>query len=211
MHASLPPTPEAADAAGQVRPGAVMTGGDWAADLARCGESRRPWLREQSLWALWVYRFGRRVDALPYGLRKRLQLRAYGLLFRLVETVTGISLPKETAVGPGLRIFHFGGVFVHQAAVLGSGCTLRQGVTIGNRVAGGPCPVLEDGVELGAYAQVIGGVRLGAGCRVGAMAVVLCDVPPGHTAVGNPARVCAPVRETPHGTRGPGRATHGLA
>lgn len=163
----------------------------WQADLARCGGGRA-WLREQSLWALWVYRFGRRVDARPPGLARRLQTRLYWLLFRAVETLTGISLPKEATVGPGLRIWHFGGIFIHPAAVIGAGCTLRQGVTLGNRREGGPCPVLEDGVELGAYAQVLGGVRLGRGCTVGAMSVVLVDVPPGYTAVGNPARLIAP-------------------
>jgi serine O-acetyltransferase len=50
-------------------------------------------------------------------------------------------------------------------------------------------PVLEDDVELGAYAQILGGVRIGRGAKVGAMSVVLCDVPAGATAVGAPARV----------------------
>lgn len=163
----------------------------WQSDLARCGR-RRAWLREQSLWAIWVYRFGRQIDALPPGLRRRLLERWYWLLFRAVETLTGISLPKEAEIGPGLRIWHFGGIFVNPATVIGANCTLRQGVTLGNRFEAGPCPVLEDDVELGAYAQVLGGVRLGAGCRIGAMAVVLCDVPAGGTAVGNPARVIAP-------------------
>ncbi len=45
-------------------------------------------------------------------------------------------------------------------------------------------PVLEDDVELGAYAQVLGGVRVGRGAKVGAMSVVLRDVPPGAVAVG---------------------------
>jgi serine O-acetyltransferase len=161
---------------------------DWQADLARCGDARA-WRREQSLWALWVYRFGRRVDAMPQGFSRRWRTKAYWLMFRVVETVTGISLPKDCRIGPGLRIWHFGGIFVNPATVIGANCTLRQGVTLGNRVPDGPCPVLEDGVELGAYAQVLGGVRLGAGCRVGAMAVVLQDVPPGATAVGNPARI----------------------
>ncbi|MGC3985935.1 MAG: serine acetyltransferase [Pseudorhodoferax sp.] len=166
-----------------------MTDPNWQADLDRCAGSGAKWLREQSLWAIRVYRFGRRVDALPDGLRRRLLTRLYWLLFRLVETATGISLPKEARIGPGLRIWHFGGVFVNPGTVIGAGCTLRQGVTLGNRAENGPCPVLEDGVDLGAYAQVIGGVRLGAGCRVGAMAVVLADVPAGATAVGNPARI----------------------
>ena len=160
----------------------------WQADLARCGGGRA-WLREQSLWAIWVYRFGRRVDALPSGAKRRWLTRWYWLLFRVVETLTGISLPKEASIGPGLRIWHFGGVFVNPQTVIGSGCTLRQGVTLGNRVVDGPCPVLHDGVELGAYAQILGGVVLGEGCRIGAMAVVLNDVPPGAAAVGNPARI----------------------
>ncbi|UXH79494.1 serine acetyltransferase [Roseateles amylovorans] len=165
-----------------------MSDKDWLADLDRCGGGRA-WRREQSLWALWVYRFGRRVDAMPEGMGRRLRTKVYWLMFRWAETLTGISLPKDCRVGPGLRIWHFGGVFINPATVIGAGCTLRQGVTLGNRVEDGPCPVLEDGVELGAYAQVLGGVRLGRGCKVGAMAVVLQDVPPGATAVGNPARI----------------------
>lgn len=164
---------------------------DWHADLARCDHAGSALLREQSLWALWVYRFGRRVDARPPGRRRRWLTSLYWLLFRLVETVTGISLPKEAAVGPGLRIWHFGGIFINPASVIGAGCTIRQGVTLGNRVEHGPSPVLGDGVELGAYVQVLGGVTLGDGCKVGAMSVVLADVPPGATAVGNPARIIA--------------------
>lgn len=132
------------------------------------------------------------AGALPAGLRRKLHTKMYLLLFTVVETITGISIPKETQVGPGLRIWHFGNIFVHPQTVIGANCTLRHGVTLGVRDHGGPCPVLEDDVELGAYAQVLGGVRLGKGCRIGAMAVVLCDVPPGCSAVGNPARVLQP-------------------
>lgn len=160
---------------------------DWRADLARY--PRRPWLKEQSIWAIAVYRFGRRVDRRSPGLRRKLGDRAYWLLHRLVETATGISIPKSVEVGPGLKIWHFGNIFVHSECVIGANCTLRQGVTIGNREPDGPVPILEDDVELGAYAQVLGGVRIGRGAKVGAMSVVLRDVPPGATAVGVPARI----------------------
>lgn len=166
---------------------------DWQADLARY--PRRPWLKEQSIWAIAVYRFGRRNDRRPGGLRRRLGDRLYWLLFRLVETATGISLPKEAAIGPGLRIYHFGNIFINPDARIGAGCTLRQGVTLGNRREGGPSPTLDDGVDLGAYAQVLGGVRIGRGARVGAMSVVLADVPAGATAVGIPARIVEPAAE----------------
>ena len=149
----------------------------------------RPWLREQSVWAVAVHRFGRYVDWLPQGFRRRMLDRFYWLSFRFVETLTGISLPKEATIGPGLRVWHFGGIFVHPRVVMGSSCTLRQGVTIGVRVDDGPVPVLGDNVDLGAYAQILGGVRIGHHAKIGAMSVVLCDVPDGATAVGNPARV----------------------
>jgi acetyltransferase-like isoleucine patch superfamily enzyme len=46
-----------------------------------------------------------------------------------------------------------------------------------------------DDVEFGVGAIVIGPVRIGAGARVGAGAVVVKDVPPNGVAVGNPARI----------------------
>jgi serine O-acetyltransferase len=160
---------------------------DWEADLARYPE--RPWLKEQSIWALAVYRFGRRNDRRRDGLIRRLGERFYWLAFRIIETLTGISIPKSARVGPGLRIYHFGTIIVHADAQIGANCTLRHGVTIGNRVDNGPVPVIEDDVELGAYAQVLGGVRIGQGAKIGALSVVLYDVPPGAVAVGVPARI----------------------
>lgn len=162
---------------------------DYAADLARY--PARPWLKEQSIWAISVYRFGRRIDRLRPGFRRRLLERVYWLEFRIVETLTGISLSKSVHVGPGLRIWHFGNIFIHKDVRMGARCTLRQGVTLGNRREGGPVPVIGDDVDFGAYAQVFGGVRIGNGARIGAMAVVLQDVPDGATAVGNPARIIA--------------------
>lgn len=159
----------------------------WREDLKRYPP--RPWLREQSIYAVAVYRFGQRLDRRPDGWRKRCLTPAYWLAFRVVETLTGISLPKSAQIGPGLRIWHFGNIFVHPGAVLGARCTLRQGVTIGNRRDDGPVPRLGDDVELGAYAQVLGDVRVGRGAKVGAMSLVLDDVPEGAVAVGNPARI----------------------
>ncbi len=160
----------------------------WQADMARVGVPRA-FFKEQSLWAIWVYRFGQRVDRRPAGIRRDGLLRVYWLLFRVVETLTGISLPKSCTIGQGLRIWHFGNVFLNANAVLGKNCTLRQGVTIGNREDGGGSPILGDNVELGAYAQLLGDIRIGNNCKIGAMALVLTDIPPGSTAVGQPARI----------------------
>jgi serine O-acetyltransferase len=161
---------------------------DWECDLARYG-TRRAFLREQSLWAVWLYRRGRRLDERAPGFGKKWRTTLYWLAFRLVETITGVSLPKSATIGPGLRIWHFGNIFVHPDAKIGANCTLRQGVTIGNRHVDGPVPELGDNVELGAYTQILGGVKIGNNCRIGAMTVVLYDMPDGSTAVGAASRL----------------------
>ena len=114
---------------------------DWQCDLVRYG-MRRPFLKEQSIWAVWLYRQGRRIDLRSAGLGKKFQTTLYWLAFRVVETTTGVSLPKSATIGPGLRIWHFGSIFIHPDTKIGANCTLRQGVTIGNRHADGPVPVL---------------------------------------------------------------------
>jgi serine O-acetyltransferase len=44
-------------------------------------------------------------------------------------------------------------------------------------------------VVVGAGAQILGGFTVGDGARIGSNAVVVKPVPPGATAVGNPARI----------------------
>src|SRR5258708_23067151 len=168
----------------------MVADADYKADLSRY--PLKPFLREQSIWAICIFRYGRRVLNRKPGILRTIQLKLYWLMFRIVETVTGISLPLEARIGPGLRIYHFGNIFIHSQTVIGRNCTLRQGVTIGNRTMDGPAPVIEDDVEFGAYAQVLGDIRIASGAKIGAMSVVLSDVPAGATAVGNPARILEP-------------------
>lgn len=108
---------------------------------------------------------------------------------RAVEILTGISLPAQARIGKGLRIHHFGGIILHPDTELGDGCTLYQGVTLGDLGGSGGAPRVGNDVMMGAGAKVLGSVRLGDGCRVGANAVVLASVPAGYVAVGVPARL----------------------
>ena len=163
----------------------------WQADLQRYG-GWAALLREQSLWALGWHRLGCAIERLDAAWLRRPLLTLWWLLFRFVELATGISLPLGVRIGPGLRIWHFGGIFVLPGTTLGARCTLRQGVTLGNRRPGDSPPTLGDDVELGAYAQVLGPVHIGDGARIGALSVVLHDVPAGWTAVGAPARTISP-------------------
>jgi serine O-acetyltransferase len=88
-------------------------------------------------------------------------------------------------IGPGLFIQH-GFATIVSAERVGANCWINQQVTIGYNGTG-RAPVLEDRVVVHAGAKVLGGMTLHEGCRVGANAVVIRDVPAGATAVGVPA------------------------
>jgi serine O-acetyltransferase len=108
---------------------------------------------------------------------------------RLIEIVTGISIPAQARIGAGLRIHHFGGIIVHSAAVIGERCTMYHGVTLGDRGGWGGAPRVGNRVLIGAGAKLIGEIAIGDDCVIGANAVVHVSVPAGHIAVGVPAKL----------------------
>jgi serine O-acetyltransferase len=102
--------------------------------------------------------------------------------------VTASDIDPHCRIGTGLMLPHPNGVIFHGDAVIGSNCMIMQQVTVG-MIGDGEYPVVGDEVYIGAGAKILGRVRVGNGSRIGAMAVVLQDVPAGCTAVGVPARV----------------------
>lgn len=163
--------------------------GAFACDLQRYRSLGVRALLEPSLWAIAVYRLGQLSRVARPAASRYALLAVYLPLFAVVTLVTGIYLPRGARIGGGLRIWHFGGVFLHPKVVIGANCTLRQGVTIGDRRSGGGVPVLGNNVDVGAGAKILGALSVGDDVCVGANAVVLQDVPEGCTAVGVPARV----------------------
>lgn len=110
------------------------------------------------------------------------------LQHRMWSVITGADIPVNCQLGGGLLMPHPNGIVIHPGAVIGVNCLILQQVTIGAG-HGQQLPVIHGHVDIGAGAKVIGGVMLGAHAKVGANAVVMCDVPEGATAVGIPARV----------------------
>lgn len=77
---------------------------------------------------------------------------------------------------------------MHARTKIGNRVKVSQNVTLGGRSGHLDVPVIEDDVEIGAGACVLGPIRVGAGAKIGANAVVLRDVPAGAIVVGIPAR-----------------------
>ncbi|MBO4760982.1 MAG: serine acetyltransferase [Bacteroidales bacterium] len=92
--------------------------------------------------------------------------------------------------GEGLRLEHFGSVIVNPKSRIGKNCTIHGNCCIGSK-GGYPddSPVIGDNVDIGQFAQILGGIKIADNVRIGAGAVVVKDITtPGVTVTGVPAK-----------------------
>jgi len=133
--------------------------------------------------ALALYRAGRwcqrhRIPVLPR------------LMYRLIFLIFNSVIPMSVEIGEGTTLGYGGlGIVLHARCRIGANVLIAQQVTIGGRWPREGVPVIEDGVSIGAGAKILGPIRVGAGSRVGANAVVLKDVPPRAVVAGVPAKI----------------------
>ena len=112
------------------------------------------------------------------------------LINHLARFLTGIDIHPGAKIGKRFFLDH-GFSVIGESAEIGDDVTLYHGVTLGGTSwnAGKRHPTLGNGVVVGAGAKVIGPIMIGDGAKIGSNAVVTKPVPPGATAVGNPARI----------------------
>jgi serine O-acetyltransferase len=106
----------------------------------------------------------------------------------LTRAVTGVEIHPAARIGNEFFVDHGSGVVIGETAVIGNCVTLYQGVTLGGTgfQRGKRHPTLGDNVTVGSGAKLLGPIAVGDGAKVGANTVVVEDVPPGATVVGNP-------------------------
>ncbi len=111
----------------------------------------------------------------------------------ITRSITGIEIHPAARIGEGLFIDHGSGVVIGETAELGRDVTLYQGVTLGGTgfATGKRHPTVQDNVTIGSGAKLLGPITVGHGAKIGANTVVIHDVPPNSTVVGNPGH---PVR-----------------
>jgi serine O-acetyltransferase len=118
------------------------------------------------------------------------------------RALTGIEIHPAAKIGQGLFIDHGTGVVIGETATIGRDVTLYQGVTLGGTgfATGKRHPTVQDNVTIGSGAKLLGPITIGHGAKIGANSVVITDVPPNTTVVGNPGH---PVRVDGRRPEGP--------
>ena len=132
----------------------------------------------------WLWRRGR------HHLARQIQSR--------ISERFAVDIHPAARLGWGILIDHGTGLVVGETAVIENEVSILQTVTLGGtgKECGDRHPKIRHGVLIGAGAKVLGNIEVGEGAKIGAGSIVLEDVEPYTTVVGNPAR---PVGEKLHG------------
>ena len=108
------------------------------------------------------------------------------LIWRISYFLTGADIHPGAEIGGGLRITHTSGLVVGKGARIGSNVTLLHGVTLGGSSRGffqegvvDGFPDVGDGSKIAAGAKLLGPIKIGRDCFIGANAVVAKDLEDG--------------------------------
>lgn len=137
-----------------------------------------------------------RLGVWHQGLRPTLARVPFALLYAIlnifVRNVYGIEIHATTRIGRRVQIAHQHGIVLHPRCIIGDGCLIRQGVTIGQAAhIRGPqaAPRIGSGVLIGAGAIIMGDITVGDDVVIGPNAVVMTSVPAGCIVTAPPARI----------------------
>lgn len=159
-------------------------------DLKRYGSTNSNFFLEEPSWIIiGLYRICKWIRSIRFRPLKVFLNILFLPWYMFFSIFLGIHIPRSAMIGPGLRIYHYGCIVINHQAVIGSNCTLRQGVTIGNKSREDDVPVIGNDVNIGAGAKIIGKIVIGNNVSIGANAVVITDIPDNSIAIGIPARI----------------------
>ncbi len=101
----------------------------------------------------------------------------------------------------GICFPHLCGIVISRAATICNNCRIYQNVTIGSRTekeGDGKTkenyPIIGENTIIYAGAVIVGPIKIGKNCVIGANSVVISDIPDNSIVGGIPARVIKPVK-----------------
>lgn len=169
----------------------------------QAGAYASPWPLKRRLALLaweWTWTLACRWTPKPFNPWRLLVLRCFGAEIRgtpfvhqraRIQQPWNLTLHHRACLGDRAAAYSLGRIVLHEGATIAQEAYLCTGTHDFGRadlpLQTAPIVVGRDAF-VGARAFVLPGVTLGAGCVVGAMAVVTRDVPPAAIVAGNPAR-----------------------
>ncbi|KAF1864112.1 hypothetical protein Lal_00048677 [Lupinus albus] len=108
-----------------------------------------------------------------------------------VSEVLGVDIHPGAKIGSGILLDHATGIVVGETAVIGNDVSILHNVTLGGngKISGDRHPKIGDGVLIGAGTCILGNIQIGDAANIGPGSVVIKDVPPRTTVLGNPAHI----------------------
>jgi len=103
----------------------------------------------------------------------------------------GVDIHPAARIGRGVMLDHATDITIGETTVVGDGCSILQGVTLGGtgKEVGDRHPKIGRGVLVSVGAKVLGNIHVGDEAKVAAGSVVLKDVPAHCTVAGVPAKI----------------------
>lgn len=146
-------------------------------------------LLEPGFWAVAVHRFGNWRMSIRYKILRFPFSILYKIAFIWIDWFWGINLCYTVKLGRRVRIWHHGGIILG-AVSIGNDVHIRHNTTFGllNRSETTKKPLIEDRVDIGVGACILGDITVGHDSVVAANSVVVRDVAPHTTVSGIPAR-----------------------
>ncbi len=134
--------------------------------------------RSKGVHAVVILRFGQWLDKKNIVYKIFLS-PIYYFLFGRIKRRWGIDIKKETEIGEGLYIGHYGEIHVSKYAKIGKNVNISHQITIGVSGSGKNrgCPVIGDNVYIAPGVKLFGKIKIGNNVKIGANCVVYKDVP----------------------------------
>jgi serine O-acetyltransferase len=147
-------------------------------------------LRPEQYWVRRYVRSLRQEEFYTFYKKNRILQYYYRRKKNLLGARLGFFISAGCFDG-GLKIYHYGSIIVNPKSRIGKNCTIHGNCCIGSKgVFPDDSPVIGNNVDIGQNAQILGGITIADGVRIGAGAVVTKSIPePNVTVVGIPARI----------------------
>lgn len=110
-----------------------------------------------------------------------------GIISKVLRLIFSCDIPSIKFLGGGTTFEHNAlGIVISREVSIGTNCKIYQHVTIG--AGHGGYPEIGNNVTIYSNSVIVGNIKIGDNCVIGACSFVNTNVPPNSTFVGIPAK-----------------------